>query len=82
MDLLIFFLFLVRQRFAWRIRDYSNLGILLAEYMKEEVGSAHAAPASLNQTPDALGNWILKNRLLVPQQLSGVKATFQSLLRG
>ncbi|NXT62337.1 CDK12 kinase, partial [Chaetops frenatus] len=42
-------------RFAWRIRDYSNLGILLAEYMKEKGGSAHAAPASPNQTPDALG---------------------------
>lgn len=55
---LSFFLFPVKQRFAWRICAYSNLGILLAEYTKEKVGSAHAAPASLNQTLGALGNWI------------------------
>lgn len=52
------FLFLLKQRFAWRIRDCSNLGILLAEYMKEKVGSARSAAASPNQTLGALGNGI------------------------
>lgn len=71
-----FFLFLVRQRFAWRIRDYSNLGSLLTEYMKEKVGSAH-----VNQTPDALGNWILKINFWFLGS-KRVQATFESLLRG
>lgn len=52
----------MKQRFTWRVRDCSNLGILLTEHMKEKGGSAHAAPASLNQTPDALGNEILKKK--------------------
>lgn len=79
MDLINFILFLVKQRFAWRIRDYSNLGSLLTEYMKEKVGSAHAAPKPNSWCPWKLD---LKNQLLVPRQHLRVKATFESLLRG